>query len=703
MKTKKQNPKRANETRRNRRAAASLIERRKCANPERRARLEAAPAEWLQWYLAAAFPLPFGDVHLRMIDAAARAIETGAGMACAAPRGTGKSTVLWGVALWALLSGRCRFPIVAGWAHAAARRMLKKWIAALSENKRLADDYPEATQPFEESTHANRLKHTAWEDTGEATGADVQQGGGTVVLPSGLGALGAVSISGNTRGLSVGLPDGSTARPDVLFLDDPQSKEVAESPKAVRQTVEKIETDLFSVAGPDVRLTVMCAVTIIAAGDVAAHFLAHPDFEAVRVGQIVKWPEGWADDNSPARALWDEWNKVRVAGLANHDGGTAARGFYGAHAADMAAGMAVSWPERFDRKRGDPDALFAAMWDFYRLGERAFMAERQNEPLASGEASVFELPHAHVAGKVNGLARRVAPENAVGLVGMVDLNADGARWALAACTNTAALSIVDYGTFPGGGRMLIDGGESEAVAMMRGLSGLDAVLRGVAVMQGEKQMPIDLILLDSGWLMQPVFDWLAGPGRISPLPWMASRGWGSRNYRPNGKTVIGRPGDSWHVADWQRKGRVVIHDADAWRYRQQKAWLLPVGAPDSICFFGTPGTRHEHFADGIVAERLVAYAVSEAGPMYRWNPVPGLRNDWGDVATGLCVAASRLGFSPTGMQAAVKRKRAVAVYAGGRWITSGGDAKAAGGDNGGAAAQPNRPKRWAPIGRRGRW
>lgn len=686
-----------NESRRRRRAAGSLVERRKPANKARRAGLEAAPADWLRWYLAPAFPLPWGDVHLQMIESAARAIETGAGMVCAAPRGTGKSTVLWGVALWALLSGRCRFPVVAGWSHVAARRMLKKWVGALAEMPRLAADYPEATAPFEESTHSNRLKHMGWADTGEPCGADVQQGGGTVVLPSMLGALGAVSISGSTRGLSVGLADGSTVRPDVLLLDDPQSSEVAESPKMVRQTVERIEGELFSLAPPDARLSIMGAVTVVCPGDVAAYFLEHPDFEAVRVGQITAWPAGWKDENSPARALWDEWNGVRVAGLARHDNGAGVRGFYETHKADMTKGMAVSWAERCDKKRGDPDALYAAMYDFYRLGERAFAAERQNDPLATGEASIFELPAAHVAGKLTGLARRVAPDNAVGLVGMVDLNADGARWALAACTNTAAAFVVDYGVFPGGGGMLVGGGESETVSLMRGLSGLDAFLRGVIVMRGAEQMGIDLMLMDSGWLMQPVFDWLGGPGRMSPLPWMASRGWSSRSYRPGGKSTVGRPGDGWHVADWQRKGKVLVHDSDAWRYRQQKGWLLPVGAPESVALYGTPGTRHERFADGVVAERLVAYAMSEAGPMFRWNVTPGLRNDWGDVATGLCVAASRLGLTPTGNGGIrAPRRRAVAVIVNGRRIVAGGSAGPQ------TATGPAKPKRRAVIGRPGR-
>jgi hypothetical protein len=645
-----------NERRHERRKASALIERRKCADPARRARLERDPDGWLKWYCAAAFPLPFGDVHKRIIDAAVRAIRTGAGMACAAPRGTGKTSVLWGVALWAILSGACRFPVVAGWSHGAARRMLKKWLSALADNARLQADYPEVTGPFESSTHSNRLRGVGWVDIGEPCGADVQQSSGTIVLPDGHGALGAVSISGNVRGLQIGLPDGSTIRPDVLLLDDPQDAATAASEPMTRKTIEKIEGDLFNVSGPDARLAIMAAVTVIAENDVAEHFLAHPDFEAIRVSQITAWPQGWADKASVVRALWDDWNKARVAGLAGHDDGKAARRFYREHKTELIEGMAVSWPARFDKKRKDPDALYAAMYDFFRLGDRAFLAERQNAPLKSGEASVFELPQAHVARRVNGLARRVAPDNAVAVVGFADINMDGIRWAIAAATNTRALSVLDYGIFPGHGRPLIGAGESEAPAIMRGLSGLDTALGQSSITKGAARMSIDCFLLDCGgaW-MQTVFDWLNAGGRQSGIPWLASRGWGSRNYRP-GRQVIGRPGDGWHLAGWPGKGKVLVHDADAWRMRQQKGWLLPIGAPDSIAFFGSDNERHELFADGVSCERLTAYAETNAGPLYRWQITPGFRNDWGDVATGLFVAASRLGLSPTTNEAGAVRR-----------------------------------------------
>lgn len=645
-----------NEQRRERRKAACLIERPTVADPDRRARLERDPAAWLRWYLAAAFPLPFGAVHKDMIRAAVRAIKTGAGMACAAPRGTGKTTVLSGVALWAVLSGACRFPVVAGWSHTAARRMLRKWLDALSDNERLAADYPTACAPFRHSQHANRLRGLAWADTQEPIGADVQQMTGTICLPDSAGALGAISISGNTRGLSVGLPDGSALRPDVLLLDDPQNKPTAEGPNLTRKVIEKIETDLFNLSGPDARLAVMAAVTIIAEADVATHFLEHADFEAVRVGQVTQWPTGWEDGKSAVRALWDEWNAVRLAGLRDHDGGLAARKYYRTHKGELTAGMAVSWPARFDRKRKDPDALFAAMLDFYRLGERAFMAERQNAPLKSAEASIFELPQSLVAKKTNGLARRVAPDGAAYLVGMADINADAARWALAAASNTAALSILDYGAYPGGRDLLMPPGQSEAVALMRGLSGLDELLRSLSIMRGPDRMPVDIMLLDVGYSMAACFDWLNGPARTSPIPWMASRGWGARMYRPS-RSTVGLPGEEWHAAQWAGKGRVISHNADYWRHRQQKAWLLPVGAPDSISFFGEPADRHELFADGVVCERLVAYAETNAGTLYKWNMTPGMRNDWGDVATGLFVAASRLGVTATGPRAVVRTRK----------------------------------------------
>jgi len=147
--------------------------------------------------------------------------------------------------------------------------MLRRWLSALADNARIRADYPGETAPFAETTHPVRLRLLRWKDTGELAGADVRLMDGALVLPDGRGAIGAASVGGNTRGLFATMPSGETLRPDVLFLDDPQDKPTAESPALVRKTVERIESDLLSLAGPQTRLSVMTACTVIEAGDVA--------------------------------------------------------------------------------------------------------------------------------------------------------------------------------------------------------------------------------------------------------------------------------------------------------------------------------------------------------------------------------------------------------------------------------------------------
>jgi hypothetical protein len=170
------------------------------------------------------------------------------------------------------------------------------------------------------------------------------------------------------------------------------------------------------------------------------------------------------------------------------------------------------------------------------------------------------------------------------------------------------------------------------------------LLSGIILKRGEDIARIKMMMVDCGGTWQDaVFKWIdRKPGNI---PWVASRGVGNAGYRPN-TNRIGRPGEQWHNARWRGKGDVVIHNADFWRMRQQQGWLLPVAAPDAISFFGKQGQRHDVFAEGIASEVLNNYAETEVGSLYKWGIAPGSRNDWGDVATGLYVAAAAVGASP---------------------------------------------------------
>ena len=632
------------------RHAATMIVRRPIADPERRRRLEANPRAWLRWYLAAAFPLPWGPVHRDMIRAAVRAIRTGAGMAVAAPRGTGKSTVLWGVALWALLSGACRFPVVAGWSHAAARRALRKWLQALADNERIRADYPEACQPFEIATHANRLKALAWADTGNACGADVRTMDGALCLPDGLGALGAVSIAGNTRGLFAAMPDGSTIRPDVLFLDDPQDKATAESPTLVRKTVERIEADLFNLSGPDVRLAIMAAVTVTAEGDVAEHFLTHPDFEAIRVAQITSWPTGFADRASATRKLWEDWNAARIEGLADHDGGKAARAFYRANRAAMTAGAAVSWAARYDRKRHDPDAVYAALWDFYRIGEAAFMSERQNAPMKEN-ATVYDLTAALVASRVQeGRGRCDVPAEGRAIVAATDLNHYGLHSVAVAFGNDQTGWLPWYGRHDNDGRGIVPENCPEQEAKRRMYEAL--VLHGqhlaaLPLTRGGQSVRVNLWIIDAGYMPDVVKRFVEGPGRTLGIPMLPARGYGFDKYRPTPRNCIGTAREQCHLTESPVTGRFLAFNADYWREVSQRAWLGTPNAPGSLSLFN--GARHAEFAEQVTRERLLEKLQGQFGYVWRWAVQPGW-HDWGDAVTMAYAGAAWGGIGTTGTE-----------------------------------------------------
>ena len=109
---------------------------------------ELDPEAWVKAYFPAAFPLPFGPVHRAIISEFVHAIDTGERFAVAAPRGTGKSTLVSALALWALMTNRTPFPAIVPWAERSKRQALRFWSNELCFNARLARDYPDACAPF---------------------------------------------------------------------------------------------------------------------------------------------------------------------------------------------------------------------------------------------------------------------------------------------------------------------------------------------------------------------------------------------------------------------------------------------------------------------------------------------------------------------------------------------------------------------------
>lgn len=624
--------------------------------------LEKDIGEWLRYHGGEAFSSPWSPDHEKVLARIAIAMNKGGLFSLAMPRGHGKSTILKWVTAYVLLTGRRKYVVVIAATAEMAQAIVDFIRQQITESDTLHAHYPQVTT-YARATDGKAIKaRYQLRADGKASGIlwskttlvfpEVVSSGGKSYASNGA-ILEAHGLTGAIRGKWKDTKTGKVLRPDFVILDDPQDRSSAESPSQCAMRERIITGDVLGLAGPRKRIAAVMPCTIIRKGDLADRFLdhkQHPEWQGEVCKLVNKWPD--AQDT-----LWKDYERIYREETGEGRGFGAATEFYEANRAAMDAGAEVSWEHRV--RDGEVSALQTAENLLIETGPQ-FWAEYQNEPLDVVNSD-YKLEHDSVAVRVNGMDRRVLPENCTSIVGMADINHDGIRWALAAASNERNISIIDYGIYPGNGVPLYDKDrplDAESVAVTRGLQGLNTILSGIVLMRGKDRAAIDLMLVDCGgrW-MQAVFDWI---DRVSGIPWSPSRGQASVKYRVNSNRV-GKPGEMWNWARWSGKGKVLVHNSDFWRMRQQRGWILPIAAPDAIAFFGKQGQRHDQFADHVVAEQLANYAETDAGALYKWFMAPGSRNDWGDVATGLYVAASAVGASPVNYQTQSPKKARVVI------------------------------------------
>lgn len=618
--------------------------------------MESDPAAWLRHYLAGIYAKPFGRPHHSIIDGAINAVKSGGRYVVAAPRGMGKSSVLWGVALYCLLTGRARFPAYLPWASRDQRKALRFWKAALCFNPTLSEDYPEYCSPFAYSRgNPHKCLALTWADNGLPCGAQIRMSDSMLVLPDGLGVIGGGTVNGNPRGLNHPTEDGRVLRPDLALIDDPQDKETARSERMVEETCEIIEGDIAGMGGLGSRLPMLMAATVICPGDVADRFLSDPGWDGQRVAQIEAWPTGWESKGSDVRRLWREWNDARLTGEHERDGGKAARAFYKSNKAAMTAGMSVSYEHGFDKTRGQPDALYAAIEDYHVMGETAFAAERQNQPLRQG-TTVYELTAQTILEKQSQRAAYEVPNWAKVIICATDINHYGLHSAALAFGHDQTAAVLWYKREDKGGKGIVGKDAPEAEQVSRIYEALVSHGKEVAALpfrRGSMSLVPSLWLVDGGYKLETVVRY-ASASRTLGVPVMVSRGYGARNYRPFGKHVVGQPREQCHLAEWPT-GRGIAFNADYWREIAQRAWLGSVDAPGCLSLFAG---KHVRFSEQVAAETLASKG--EIGGQARWEWVSKGPHDFGDAVTMCYAGAAFWGLGTSSVvHSQVTRKRYV--------------------------------------------
>lgn len=601
-----------------------------------RTRREKDTAKWLRHYFPQAFYLPFGDVHHEIIEAAEYTIDTGGKCSVAAPRGTGKSTILAGVALKAMVQARVMFPVVIPWKDGDLKRALEFWKKSLCFNLEFAADYPEFCAPFVASRgNAMGIKRFTDHD-GEPLGAQLVVSQKLIVLPQNRGVIGGATINGNPLGLNHATDDGRVLRPDLILIDDPQDRDTAMSEQQVSGVIQMIDYDISGMSGPDRPMPMMMACTVKQPEDVAQHYLNHPEWRAVRVGQIVTWPDGWEEKDSKSKAAWDDWNQARLDCGANQDKTEkAARAYYREHKELMTAGCAVSWKQRYRRKTtedgpADPDAIYSALRDYYVMGHGAFMAERQNQPVDPyAESEQYKITPALISGRVDaGRSPGDVPEWAKVYIASSDVNHYGIHTVTLGMSNQQTTAVcwyrcMDSLTVP-----------KNAPEQERRRIIFEMLVQAMKELVALPRVP-SLWMIDGGYEHETVQRFATQYSNKCGMRIAVARGYSADRYRPTGRNVIGTAMEQCHMTEWPL-GRGLAWNADYWREIAQRAWLGSVGAPGSCSL---PEGHHAVFAEQICRERLAEKLSGKTGYVWKWKSQPG-RHDYGDaMAQGYATAA----------------------------------------------------------------
>lgn len=616
------------------------------ASMRRRSMLEKKTTDWLSYYFPGIFRLPFGAVHYEIIEAVDYTIANGGRCVVAGPRGTGKSYVLDGCALKAVVTKQCRFPVVIPWDSKGLKKALGFWQKALCFNDRFTKDYTDFCHPFVACRGSSQKCLTLIDDDHRPYGARLLVSEGLIVLPDSLGVIGGSTINGNPLGLHHTTDKGEGLRPDCALIDDPQDAETAQSPMQIQDTIDLIDKDIAGMSGPDTPMPMMMACTVKQRHDVAEHYLdSKSGWRAVRVAQITAWPENMV--------LWEEWNKVYEAGEENKDKGKAGLKFYKEHKAELIKGMTVSWEHRFSK--GQPDACYSAMFDYFRMGRAAFMAERQGEPL-DAMSTQYEITTDVIMRHTVSFPRLTLPPQTTVLTGHCDINHYGLHWTISAFDQSMTGHCVAYGKYPDHG-VLVEKNAPELQRRQAIFTGLKAVCDSIARTTFNGPVRIGLFLIDGSYERDVVMRFCQQARyQFKVFP---AYGRAAQKYYVRKANLVGRPFENCHVEKTNDGGgHYLVFNSDLWRETMQRAFLADVGSPGGYTLHHVDDPRrHKPFAEQLCAEKLTNKYETDQGLRWEWRHVPGSKWDWGDACTGSWVAAAACGLSAGGV--VITRKKYV--------------------------------------------
>jgi len=641
-------------------------------NTERKAKAENSFQFFCETYFPEVFYLPWSQDHLRVIEKIERAVRTGGLFAMAMPRGSGKTVLCQTAVVWAALQGSVPFVCLIAASADRARDLLESIKIWLETNDLLNDDFPEVCFPIR---CLERITNRQKGQKHNGTPTRIEWVSDKAVLPTieGSKASGVViSCSGmkgsDIRGQNHARSDGQVVRPQLVLVDDPQTRESASSPSQNKQREDILSGDVLYMPAPGKKVAGLMACTVIKPGDMADNILdrdKHPEWQGERTKMVYAFPFN--------EKLWATYNEMRSDSLRNDGDGSEATDFYRSQRAEMDKGSVIAWPERFNED--ELSAIQHAMNLRFR-DEQAFFAEYQNEPIVE-EVGDEMLTADEIAAKLNGYESGIIPINCNHLTMFIDIQQKALFWMLCAREEDFTGYIVNYGTWPEQRRAYFTLRDlTSTLGRATPGAGLEGqIYAGLEKLTNEKlpvayrrddgtEMRVDRCLIDANWgqstevvyqfCRQSSFAGILLPSHgkyvgASSVPFSEYR-------RKRGDRV----GLHWRIpaTAGRRQVRYALVDTNYWKTFVHARLAVAMGDPGCVSIYGRDEKAHRLLADHLTSEYRVRTAAQNR-VVDEWK-LRATRpdNHWLDCLVGCAVAASVQGviLPGTGERAAVRKQ-----------------------------------------------
>ncbi|MCL2625082.1 MAG: phage terminase large subunit family protein [Planctomycetaceae bacterium] len=604
--------------------------------------------QFLKVYFEEKFFRPWSKCHLEVIERFTRIILDGGRVALAMPRSAGKSVITRGMALWALCYGHVHFLVIVAANKKEAQKNLNEIKAELLNNKKLLDDFPEIIYPIRKlsgSALLARGQHFLGVPTNVTwTAEEVVFPTITASQASGAKVM-CVGINGSLRGASVNMPDGSTARPDLVMIDDPQSDRTAASHAMCERIEETVNSTICGLGDIAKQVSVIMTCTVIREGDVADRYL-DPNIYRQWNGMRYKRLEAMPDDIG----LWDSYNELRRTSEKK------ATAFYKQNRKAMDAGAVCHFEQCFD-PRCEISDIQAAM-NLYLDAPVAFASEQQNRPIRPGAGAMIADAKT-IKKRLSGLPRGTAPTNAGVVTGFIDVHDDLLYWCVCAWSGDFTGWVIDYGTFPEQTPSYFRKSDSRLAVMSERFAGRKAAIiaQGVeflisdltnrrwSIDQDETaELMIDKLFVDTGYMSGAIETALRRLRKGNVKPSFGIGVTAKQNPMNQWPQRAGRHyGDHWFEDKPVRRGfRTVTMDVNYWKCQVHDAFRMEIGDAGSLTLFGKQPEAHRMFADHCNAETV--QLVSAKHEKHEWISKPNTDNHWFDCLVGCMAAASHSGI-----------------------------------------------------------